>query len=112
MIASQIRRVVFLIQSETGRSAKEILEAIVRAVHSSIIDYQERFCPLCASKRMETKSTRSSENEIVRSHKCGFCGATFRSVEKLAVTVTENLTQPIAKPPAKKQNKKRGKKSS
>ena len=106
---THIRFVVSRIGQETGKPISDILSEIVSAVQSGVVDWENRFCPLCGEKKdIPVTSSPGGFPAFVRLHKCGYCGTNFQSHEKKSVETTDYPLPPIAKLKKKPHIKKRG----
>lgn len=107
-ISVQIRRLAFLIQSETGESIQEILEAIVDTVKNSQVEFSVSIlCPLCGSKLTRVMKTQSEENRVLRYHSCDFCGSSFKSLETKPIKIPEKISPTVANSPKNRHSKNR-----
>lgn len=115
MISTRVRRAVHIIQTETGGSVQDILQAMVAATHGGVITFSDKlFCTFCGSLLVLSRGGPRSRPALgirLRSHICGFCNATFQSEEQISiekpVTITKETPAPIEKPRKRTQNKNR-----
>lgn len=108
MISQHIRRTALLIQHQQGGSLQDILQSMVMAAGGQIVQYHEAgACMFCGSAQILITSTRTATEFTTRSHRCGFCGATFQSREFRAVEVTAKQPGPLEVQPKKRHYKNR-----
>jgi len=83
MIRFILRRCAFEMARETGRSLQDCLSEIVSSLQNGIIQFRKRpACPICGHAYTRVRNMVKYEDKTIRYHRCAFCGAIFRSIEK------------------------------